>query len=305
MAGGKSIMKMRSTRYTLVLCTLLATTNPLFAQDLEPRRWTPLPPGLNVLAIGYGHTTGDLRFDPLLEVEDAEIKADTMVFSYVRSFSLAGKAVRFDALLPWQSARWKGLLRGEHTEIERRGLSDSRLRFSLTLLNTATGDPAEESSTVVGAAIAVRVPSGEYKKDKLLNLGQNRFRFRPQIGVLHTRGDWSFELTGSVFLYTDNDNFFNGKTREQDALYALQTHVVYVYKPGYWGSLSGGYGWGGVSSVDDVRKDDDWSNFITAFAVGFPVAQNQGVKLTYMHGHTQNTSGAVTDTLSVGWSVRF
>jgi len=62
-------------------------------------------------------------------------------------------------------------------------------------------------NTVVGAALAVTLPFGAYNNERLLNLGQNRLIFRPQIGVVHTRGHWSYELTGSVFLFGDNDKF--------------------------------------------------------------------------------------------------
>ena len=71
-----------------------------YSQDLEPRRWTPLPVGTNIVGLGYGRTNGDLFFDPLLEIEDAEVDVDTVGFKYVRSFLLAGKLARFDALIP-------------------------------------------------------------------------------------------------------------------------------------------------------------------------------------------------------------
>jgi hypothetical protein len=277
----------------------------LFAQDLEPRRWTVLPTDSNVIALGYGYTSGDLFFDPVLEIEDADLAVDTFYIAYIRSFRLAGKAARFDALIPWQNAKWEGLLRGEPAVAERTGFVDPRFRLSMTLLNTAENDPTSTSKTVVGAALAVGVPLGEYYEDKLLNLGQNRYSIRPQIGVLHTEGQWSYELTGSVFFFTDNDEFYNGNKREQDPLYALQSHVVYVFSPGVWTSLGVGYGWGGLSHINGVSKEDEWSNFLTALSFGLPLSQTQGVKFTYLNGRTQKSTGAKVNTFSLGWSLRF
>ena len=113
----------------------------------------------------------------------------------------------------------------------------------------------------MGAAIAVGVPLGEYYEDKLLNIGYNRFSIRPQIGVVHTEGPWSYELTGSIFFFTDNDDFYNNNTREQDPLYTLQTHLVYLFKPGLWASFGAGYGWGGLSQVNGESKDDQVGQF--------------------------------------------
>ena len=45
---------------------------PAQAQDLEPRRWTPLPAGLNVVGAGYIATRGDVFLDPVLLVEDSD-----------------------------------------------------------------------------------------------------------------------------------------------------------------------------------------------------------------------------------------
>ncbi len=287
--------------YIFILAIVLFVTTPLFSQDLEPRRWTVMPEGMNVIGMGYGHTFGDLLFDPVMQIEDAEVKADTFAVSYVRSFSLAGKVLRFDAFLPWHSAEWKGILKGAPGRTERKGFGDSRFRLSVNLLNNAK----ETVSTVVGTGIAVTVPTGEYDKNKLINLSQNRFTIRPQIGVVHTRGDWSYELTGSVFFFTDNDDYFKESIQEQDPLYAIQSHVVYVFSPGLWTSLSAGYGWGGNTSIDKESKDNEWDNFITALSFGVPLSSAQSVKLNYMHTQTQNVTGSNTDTLSMGWSVRF
>ncbi len=53
-----------------------------FAQDVEPRRWTHLPVGLNVVGAAYIYTDGDIFFDPVLLVDDAGTEQHTAVASY-------------------------------------------------------------------------------------------------------------------------------------------------------------------------------------------------------------------------------
>jgi hypothetical protein len=162
------------------------------------------------------------------------------------------------------------------------------------------------SNTVVGVAVKVVVPFGEYFEDKLLNLGHNRIVVRPQLGVLHTRGKWSYELTGSLFLYGDNDEFYNGSQLKQDTLYALQGHVIHnFYKPGYWAALSAGYGWDGQSTINGNKVNDSRRLFLSALAVGVPIAGNQSIKLAYVRTRTNVPTGADLDVFSVGWSYRF
>jgi hypothetical protein len=59
--------------FSIIPLLLLAGVmmNVAQAQDLEPRRWSHLPTGLNVIGIGTGWTDGDILFDPVLLIEDA------------------------------------------------------------------------------------------------------------------------------------------------------------------------------------------------------------------------------------------
>ena len=289
---------------------ILAPLGQVLAQDLEPRRWTPLPSGLNVIGVGYARTQGDVFFDPVLQVEDAEVDGHTVVLSYVRSFEVGRKMARFDMLLPWQNMRWTGLLDGVPATASRVGLADPWVRLSVILAGAPAASSSQhqsaKSSTVIGAAIAVQLPLGEYLDDKLLNLGQNRVLIRPQIGVLHTRGQWSYELTGSVFLYGDNDDFFGGSKLEKNPLYAVQAHLIHTFdKRGYWAALSAGYGRGGEASVDGIASDNSKRLFLSALAFGVPVRKNQGIKFAYILQRTNTSNDADTDSLAIAWSILF
>ncbi len=305
------ILKNIKPSYLASLALLLGST--LCAQDLEPRRWTPLPSGTTILGITYGHNSGDIGFDPVLEIEDTEVKRDFLIMSYTHFFTFSEKLMRFDVLLPFHNAKWDGLLSGEPTSVERTGISDPYLRLSVNLLDSSTSESKvpdgskEVVSTVVGAAIGVGVPLGEYFEEKLLNLSSNRYTIRPQLGVLHTRGPWSYELTGSIFFFTDNDNFFNGKALEQKPFYAAQAHIVRVFEPGVWGSLSAGYGQGGASKVNGVDKDDRREGFISALSFGVPLRPDQGLKFSYIWAKTKThiETRSQTNTFALGWSIRF
>ena len=301
---------LKSINLSSIISLTFIMSSTLLGQDLEPRRWTPLPPGTNILGVGYAYTSGDLSFDPLLELEDVDIKLDSLFVNYTRFFTLAGKLARFDALLPFHRSKWEGLLAGEEASAKRTGMGDPRFRLSINLLGAPTpGTKAQRKpiNTVVGAAIAVNVPWGENYKDKLLNLGENRYTIRPQIGVVHTRGPWSYELTGSIFFFTDNDSFFNGNKLEQDPFYALQGHIIRVFQPGVWGSLSAGYGKGAETTVNRVSNDDERDGYISALSFGFPITQNQGIKFSYIYLKREIPEDTLsdTDTFAVGWSYRF
>jgi hypothetical protein len=126
------------------------------------------------------------------------------------------------------------------------------------------------------------------------------------MGIVHTRGKWSYELTGSVFIYGDNDEFLVDSRLEQDPLYATQGHVIRFFdKPGWWAALSAGYAWNGETRVDGVRSDDERRLLLSALSVGMPIGSKQSLKLSYVRSHTRTDTGSDTDSLAVAWSHRF
>lgn len=290
-----------------------ALLNLAAAQELEPRRWSHVPVETNFIGVGYINTSGDVSFDPVLLIEDATVDINTVSATYLHSFDWSGKTARIDVRVPYQKAVWKGLLEGAPAKAVREGIDDPRIRLSVNFIGAPALKGKEyqayrashTTNTVVGAALAVTLPLGQYKEDKLLNLGQNRFIIRPQIGAVHTRGPWSFELTGSAFLYTDNDEFFNGNKLEQKPLLALQAHVIRSFRRGIWASLSAGAVRAGESTINGEEKDDTKEDFLYALSAGLPVTRTTSVKIAYVRGRTGRNVGSDTDNIGIGFIKAF
>lgn len=297
----------------LSLAMLLLMYQNACAQDLEPRRWTPIPLGTHALGAGYSYSTGDVFFDPLLDIEDVEVRAHSFIANFVLPVKIANKLGTVSLLVPYSIADWNGLLSGESTSVNRTGFADPRLRASLILKGPPAGNAAEIRQyrldnpvfTSIGVSMAIWIPIGEYFEDKLLNLGGNRFVFRPQVGMIHYWGKWSFELTGSVFIYTRNTEFFNNSDRAQRPTFAMQSHLVKQFNKGSWLSLSAGYGFGGESIINGQAAGDFRSNLLVSASYSFLIAKRQGLKLTYLHTEALENIGADTDNFILAWFISF
>ncbi len=298
-----------------ILLLLLGFVQPqqATAQDLEPRRWSHLPNGQNIVGVGYVYTEANVFFSPVWKITGGTGRINSLGISATHTFDLAGKSARVSLMLPYASGRWEGDIDGEFQVIHRSGMGDPRLRLSVNLY----GAPAlrgpefqryraeHTTNTVVGASVALTMPLGKYCNDCLINIGNNRWTVRPQIGVVHTRGPWSFELTGSVFVFTDNDDFVDQLVLKQKSVYAVQTHVIYGFKRGMWASLSTGYGAGGRIRIDQQKTTFEVDNWIWAASLGLPVGKTQSIKLTWLSGRTQNLVGRDSENLLLSWSVRW
>ena len=298
-------------KFSIVLLCIVSSYS--HSQDIEPRRWTSMPLGTNVVGVGLSHVFGDIDFDPLLQAENTTVTVNSIALQYVRPFKIGNKQARIDVLIPYSFAQWEGLLVGEPKSVKRQGFADPRLRLSLnfigpkamTLKEMQEYMKANPVYTTVGASIALSVPLGQYDGDKLLNIGANCFVIRPQIGFVHNWGSWSYELTSSVFFYTNNNDFYIDKTKKQKPLFAMQTHLNKQFKHRIWSSLSFGYGQGGNSIVNRQPKDDERGNFIGGLSAGMPISKKHSIKIAYATTITFKEVGANTNGFVFGWSTLF
>jgi hypothetical protein len=297
----------------VILSVLLLISTIIVAQDIEPRRWTNLPLGVQAAGVGYVYSFGNVFFDPLLEVKDATVTAHTVVFSYVYPFRIGEKFARVDLFIPFSNALWEGLLQGEAVSAHRIGLVDPRVRISYHILGPTALNLKELREyltehpvyTTLGASLAISLPLGQYSEDKLINLGLNQFVLRPQIGVSHNWGLWSVEFDVSAYVYTKNDNFFNDGTKDQKPLFATQGHLIKRFSSGIWASVSSGYGLGGSSRINRLSKDDERSNLLNSASLGFTIRKSQSAKVVYIYSKTLTDVGANTNSIVLAWSILF
>ncbi len=272
-----------------------------------------MPIGANFAGAVYAYTAGDVSLEPELQLQNVKFDLQTFGLKYIRSFELLGKSARVDVAQPYQIGHWKGLLSGAPASTDREGWADSSVRFAVYLVGApplAGKEFAEyrakaDHETIVGLGLVAQLPTGQYYDNKLINLGNNRFSFRPQLGAVHNWGNWSAELTVQGWFFTQNDDFFHGRRLEQDPIYTADANLVYTFRPGLWVAGSVGYAGGGTTSVNGVSSDNSQSSIGFGASVGLPISHTVGVKFGYLGARTQVGTGQNTDTfigaISVMW----
>ena len=133
-------------------------------------------------------------------------------------------------------------------------------------------------------------PLGQYDPTKLINLGSNRWAFKPEIGLSRAWRRWRADLHASVWLTTDNTEFLVSSTRSQDQLVALQTHFVRTFAGGVWVSFGGTFFRGGQTQVDGLRRNDLQSNSRLGASLTVPFGAH-AVKAIVTSGLTTRIGG--------------
>jgi len=292
----------------LACWALAGAASPAGAQDIEPRAYSNAPVGVNFLIAGYAQTRGGLSFDSALPASNPDLTTSSAVVAYVRVLDIAGKSAKFDVVAPVTDLSGSVEFDGEQLRRDISGLADPKFRLSVNFLGAPALSLKEfagfEQDLIVGASLQVSAPAGQYDGSRIVNLGTNRWSFKPELGVSKALGRLTLEGTAAVTLFTDNDDFYQGKSRSQDPLYSLQAHVIYSFRSGVWGALDANYFAGGRTTVDDELRNDLQQNWRVGATLAFPVNVRNSVKLYGSSGVSARTGNSF-DLLGIAWQYRW
>jgi hypothetical protein len=275
---------------------------------MEPLSYTNAPIGLNFVIAGYGYLWGDVLVDPSLPVKDVDAKIDTAILTYARVLDFWGQSGTFALIVPYAWLTATGEVFGQSRTVDRNGLTDISMRLSINLLGAPALSLQEfrgyQQDTIVGVSVLVTAPTGKYDSGRLINIGTNRWSFRPEIGVSKAIGRWIFEVALGVTFFTDNDDFLLGNVRSQDPLYGLQGHVIYSFNPSRWASLDATYYTGGQTSVNGKPDNDQQNNSRWGASFSQAFDRNNSVKLYFTSGLAARF-GSNFSAAGIAWQYRW
>ncbi len=293
---------------TIMVLALVTMASTVHAQTLEPRAYANAPTGLNFLLVGYQRSEGALVFDPSLPITDANADVDLALLGYVHTLDIAGKTGKAGVILPYASLKASGFVSGNFRTRDINGLADPTFYFAYNFLGAPALSLADfknyKQDTIAGFTFKLTAPLGVYDPDRLLNIGTNRWALEPGLGVSQALGNWTLEASAAAAFYTDNDDFDNGKTRQQDTIYSTQLHVTYAFPHHIWAAVSATYFTGGRTTVDGAINSDLQQNWRTGFTLALPVNRYHSIKLYGSSGVSTRT-GSNYDALGIVWQYRW
>lgn len=283
-----------------LLGTLVSSTS---AQELVPAAYTPAPYGVNLLSLATTFNSGDLAFAPSVPIEEASADIFASTLTYARTLKVAGRSATVTVIAPYVIGDLEGIYIGEPASAERSGIGDVIFRGGINLYGGPAMSPKEFSTyrprTLIGTSLIVSGPTGQYDSSKLINIGTNRWGFKPEIGVVHVMGRWAIDAYIGGWFYTDNTDFFGGLTREQEPILSSQCHVRYLIKPGLWAAVDVNYWNGGQTTVGGVVNDDEQRNSRVGVTVSIKLGRSQSLRVAASRGAITRIGG---DFASIGVS---
>lgn len=290
----------------LIFSSLIFTMGQ--AQELEPRAINNLPVGTNFLVGAYNFSSGDILLDPAISIRDLDAKIHSTVLGYSRSINFFGLSGKFDVLLPFAFGDWRGNLAGSSERVSSDGLGDARLRLSFNFLNSPAMNVTEfqdyNARQVSGVSLQIIMPTGQYEAQELVNLGSNRWAFKPQWGYAMNLSKWVFEGYASIWFFTKNSNYLNGNELTQDPLYTLKLHVIRKLPKSMWASANIGYGIGGKSYINGNATRSYISTARLGLFYAIPFGLKHSLKIAYVTGFRLE-KGSDFDAFSLSYQYRW
>jgi hypothetical protein len=253
--------------------------------------------------------SGAQQFDPAHFIyPNADTEANVMIASWARhmtlfdrpsslAFNIAGGSADLDVSVPVTGFLPPGATPGSSFSQSTSGFADPTIQLDVNIFGTSPLKSGVdllnyEPTWTFDAAVMLAIPVGEYDDDKLVNMGLNRWfgrlalPFKYHFGVFDRGHMSSIEITPSVWLFGENDDFV-GQKLENDPLWQLEAHLTHDFTVGFFGSLDLLYRGGFQSEINGVDVGDDLEVGNLGFTLNYQVTDN----ITVRTGFSSNVFG--------------
>lgn len=250
----------------------------LAGSDTSPRDTIPAPAGTDVALFYWRAMNGSNYYAHGNKVSDnADFEGNVMIARYLHYSRIGNMPLMLDIFQPF------GSLNLEYGPINDRasGLGDTTAHI---VLWTPDLIAKADNKFWVGFSFYVTAPTGDYHSEKAVNLGENRWQFKPEVSLWIWRYKrLSTEAVINANFYTDNDDTTaRHYEQKKPPVYGLEAHVSYDVIKDFWLGLSYIHLEGGKTELNGVRLDDRTITTTLKFSANMKITQNWSTMIQYV-----------------------
>ncbi len=250
------------------------------AAEAGARAYANAPVGMNVLQTLYFQSetgSGSLR-----------LRSRAGVLRYYHYFELLGQGALIGGFLPYAGVNLSAPALGIHKRAI--GISDPTLVIGMDFF----GAPAltrkqfknYKQDTILGGSLQITAPLGRYDSRSSLNVGGNRWIFKPELAISQAVGNWTVETFGHYHFFTSNKAYLSNLTREQQGRWGMDTHISYTIMPGMWLSADYLRKWGGETRINGIPQRNKVRDTSIGFTANMAFSPAYSLQLTYRNDIT-------------------
>ena len=311
---------------------IMSFGSPAIAVDDGARTYWKQRDGTDVVSFQYLNlnmqASDSQQFDPGQYIyPNSDAEANIMIASWAHHMTLFNRASLFAVNVGGGSVGVDvdtsfipsdflppGVTPGSTFSQSTSGYIDPSVQLDVNLFGTSslvgTADLLNyEPTWTIDAAVMLALPVGEYDGDKLVNMGLNRWYGRFALPIKYHFGVFapgymsSFELTPSVWIFAENDDFL-GQSLENAPLLQLEAHLTQDFTRTFFGSLDLLYRSGFQSEINGVEVGEELDIGDVGFTLNFQASENLFVRTTYssnVFGDDKLNNSIIRLQLVYGW----
>jgi len=301
--------KNRHTRLSAILTTMaiiLSFSGKALSVDDGARAYWKARDGTNVISVQYLNldmqASDTQQFDPAHFIyPNADAEADVLIASWARHMTLfnrasslavnvVGGSVDVDVntgAVPPQFLPTGAASAGALTQ-SASGYGDPTIQLDVNLFGTPPLKSGVdllnyEPTSTLDLAVMSALPIGSYDDDKLVNMGLNRWYgrialpFKYHFGVFSRGYMSSLELTPSVWLFGENDDFI-GQKLDNDPMWQFEAHLTHDFTQNFFGSIDLLYRGGFQSEINGVDVGEELDIGDLGFTLNSQVTDNVTIR---------------------------
>lgn len=289
-------------KWLLFVCftlAILCSPHRAYAQFTEAHHYDNTPVGINQVELAYAFSHANASIDTSVIVTGANLNLNQGTVSFTHYFGFIHHLVWVQASVPL--AGLGGSVSGTSVQGSVTGGGDSGYTVSM-LLKGAPALTVEQfadykPTTTVGMSLTISAPTGQYNSNKLLNLGSDRWSFKPEVALSHPFGPeqrWEFDAYANTYFFTDNTTYHGVQILRQQPLPGVEGHISYSFLNNLWASLDTRYSFRGVTVVDAVEQNNAQQNFILGSEVNVSLNARNSLVFQFAKALVHQNGPAVT-----------
>lgn len=269
------------------------------------RDWQNTPIDMNFVFGYYNLVDTNTPIDTSLPINGLSLNANVYILRLARSFDLDGRNTAIQILQPYADLE-ASFDNAQYFSGTKRngGRGDTQVVFAHNFFGgpalTAEQFAKWTPGTFLSGAVTLVTPTGDYDRNRIINIGANRWVVKPELAFGTPIGPTWLEFNTYVSLFGDNDKYQGSRKLEQKPLYAIETHYSYSINRALWVGLDATYNTGGESRINGADQDNKQENTLVGATLGFMLSPQFGGLVAYSDTVSERTGSPDVNT----WTLR-
>lgn len=207
--------------------------------------------------------------------EGLELESNIVILRPMYYFDIMQKRATIQALVTFGDRKMSGSDLGNQ-EYKSSGIGDTTLIGGIWYIDNP------EKQLWMGNAFYLTLPTGKYDHKEISNLGENRYKFKAELGFEKGFGDIQAGISSSIDIFTENDEYGAAKSKyEQEPVLNVELHLSHLYNKKILTALDYYYKIGGETEINGNKMDNKISTHTMQIELGYFILPNSVIFAHY------------------------